>query len=250
MNTQRTMPSKMRDYLQDGSPIKDRDRHRVEQGSWIFDAEKNDLIAILDNLPVGIAILGSPFGNALYINRQLVATLGYTLLDTPSTRVLLERAMPDPETRREAVRLWKQTVKSGGGSRVVQRRCADGRVGTFEQKAVVLRKDLIVNMWMDVTRRETAEAQLRESELRFRSFFEKSTDPFLLLNGNRVINCNLAALQIFNHRNKEQIIGTTIEDLSPEKQPDGCLSSKQGAHSLKSCPQTRKSQVRMDSPKK
>jgi PAS domain S-box-containing protein len=226
MKTPKAMPSKMGSYLRDGSPIKDGTGPRFEQGSWIFDAEKNDLIAILDNLPTGIAILGSPFGNALYINRQLIATLGYSLQDTPSTRAMLKKAMPDLKARREAVRLWKQIVKSGGGSGVYQDLCADGTVRTFEQRAVVLRKDLIVNMWIDVTRREAAEAQLRESEWRFRSFFEKSTDPFLLLDGNRVINCNLAALQVFNRRNKEQIIGATIEDLSPEKQPDGCLSSK------------------------
>jgi PAS domain S-box-containing protein len=173
-----------------------------------------------------MAVLGSPFGNALYINRELLATLGYSLQDTPSTRAMLKKAMPDRKMRREAVRLWKQIVKSGGGSEVHPYLCADGRVRTFEERAVVLRKDLIVNTWIDVTRREAAEALLRESELRFRSFFEKSTDPFLLLDGNRVINCNLAALKMFNRRNKEQIIGATIEDLSPLKQPDGFLSSK------------------------
>ncbi len=226
MITEKTTPSRKGDYLQDGMPIKDGTGPRVKQGSWIFSADKNDLIAILDNLPTGIAILESPFGNALYINRQLLATLGYSLLDTPSTRAMLKKAMPDLKKRREAVRLWKQIVKSGGGTGMYQDLCADGRVRTFEQKAVVLRKNLIVNMWIDVTRREAAEAQLKESEWRFRSFFEKSTDPFLLLNGNRVINCNLAALRMFNHRNKQRIIGATFEDLSPGKQPDGCLSSK------------------------
>ena len=60
-----------------------------------------------------------------------------------------------------------------------------GRSAFFENKTVVLRKDLIVNMWIDVTCREEAEAQLRESESRFRSFFENSCDPFLLFDGKR-----------------------------------------------------------------
>ena len=45
-------------------------------------------------------------------------------------------------------------------------------------------------MWIDVTCREEAEAQLRESESRFRSFFESSCDPFLLFDGKHVISCN------------------------------------------------------------
>jgi PAS domain S-box-containing protein len=81
-------------------------------------------------------------------------------------------------------------------------------------------------MWIDVTRRETAEGQLRESETRFRSFFEKSTDPFLLLEGNRVIHCNLAVQNMFNYQSKEQILGATLESLSPEKQRNGSLSAR------------------------
>jgi PAS domain S-box-containing protein len=197
---------------------------KPERGSWVYDADKEDLISILDNLPCGIAILGSPFGNVNFINKAVVSTLGYTLPDTPSTKSMLKQAIPDPKARAEAWKLWKQLVELGGGTTVGQYLCGDGSIRTFENRSVILRKNLIVNMWIDVTRRETAEAQLRESEARFRSFFEESADPFLLLDGNRVVDCNLAAQKMFDSHDRDLMIGATLEVLSPERQADGYLS--------------------------
>jgi len=223
---QSAIPTRKRTKLRKALGITEKPDTKPVQGSWIFDADKKDLISILDKLPCGVAVMGSPFGNVYYINDAIVSTLGYTLPDTPSTKAMLRQAIPDPKKRAQATKLWKQLVKSGGGTTINQYICADGKVRTFENRSVILRKDLIVNMWIDVTRRETAEAQLRESESRFRAFFEKSTDPFLLLNGNSVISCNLAAQVMFNYQKKEQIIGATLEGLSPEKQPNGSLSSR------------------------
>lgn len=206
-------------------------------GSWIFDADKDDLVSILDKLPVGVAVLGSPFGKALYINKQVVATLGYTLTETPSTKSLMKKALPDRKARSEAYKAWKQIVRSGEiGSIPVVRQylCADGAVRTFEHRAVALRKDLIVNLWIDVTRREVAEAKLRESEARFRSFFENSSDPFMLFDGERVINCNKAAEQLLGCGDKSSIVGNAIQNLSPQRQPDGALSSRRARSFFKS----------------
>jgi PAS domain S-box-containing protein len=199
---------------------------KPERGSWVFDADKKDLISILDNLPCGLAILGSPFGNVHFINKAIVSTLGYTLPNTPSTKAMFKQAIPDPKERAEAWKQWKQLVKLGGGTTVRQYLCGDGNVRTFENRSVILRKDLIVNLWIDVTRRETAETQLRESEARFRSFFEESADQFLLLDGHRVVDCNLAAQKMFDCQDRDLMIGTTIEALSPERQADGSLSSR------------------------
>jgi len=194
---------------------KEKPTTKPERGSWVYDADKKDLISILDNLPCGVAILGSPFGNVHFINKAIVSTLGYTLPDTPSTKAMFKQAIPDPKKRREAWKLWKELVKSGGGTTINQYLCGDGQVRIFENRSVILRKDLIVNLWIDVTRRETAEAQLRESEARFRSFFEESADPFLLLDGNCVVDCNPAAQKMFDCPDRDLMVGKTIEALSP-----------------------------------
>jgi PAS domain S-box-containing protein len=198
---------------------------RPERGSWILHADKEDLISILDKLPVGVAVLGSPNGNALYINNQIVDTLGYTLSETPSSRSLMKKAIPDRKARSRASKEWMQTVGSGGGPITHPFVCGDGTVRIFENRSIVHRKDLIVNLWIDVTRSEMAEAQLRESESRFRSFFENSSDPFMLFEADRVVGYNRAAQKLFGHEDREQMIGTTIGRLSPREQPDGARSS-------------------------
>lgn len=197
---------------------------KKEQGSWVLEADKEDLVSILDNLPYGLAVLKSPFGSARFINKAILSSLGYTLPNVPSTKAMLKQAIPDPKERAKAKKLWKQLVQSGGGVTIGQFLCGDGKTRVFENKSVILRKDLIINAWIDVTRREIAEARLRESEARFRSFFERSADPFLLLDEKRIIDCNIAALKMFSCNNRRLIVDVSMDRLSPENQSDSTQS--------------------------
>jgi PAS domain S-box-containing protein len=198
----------------------------ADQGTWIGSAKREDLIAVLNNLPCGVSVLGSAFGKALYINRELLNTLGYPLTIDPKSSTMMKKAFPDQKARRAAYRSWRQVLEAGGGTELFPYCCGDGKTRVFETWTLVLRKNLILNTWVDVTRRQAAEERLEESETRFRSFFERSTDPFLLFKGMNLIDCNLAAQNLFNCQNTADIIGKTLEDLSPEKQADGKLTIK------------------------
>jgi PAS domain S-box-containing protein len=65
---------------------------------------------------------------------------------------------------------------------------------------------------------------LEESESRFRTLFEKSADPMLLIQGNEFIDCNEAAAKILNYESIEDLKKITPDQISPEYQPDGQLS--------------------------
>ena len=71
-----------------------------------------------------------------------------------------------------------------------------------------------------------AENALQESEEKFRLLFEKSLDPIVLLDGDVFIECNEAAARLVGCSRKEQLIGLHPWDFSPERQPDGRLSSE------------------------
>ena len=134
------------------------------KSKWIDNADRKDLVDILDNLPHGLVALGRSLGKALYVNRQIPATLGYAPSDTPTSKDLLKKVFPNPVTRRDALREWKRIAQSGGGTCTHhQVLCGDGTVRAFEIRVTVLRKDLILSMWTDVTQRQEAETRLMES---------------------------------------------------------------------------------------
>ncbi|MDJ0839856.1 MAG: PAS domain S-box protein [Acidobacteriota bacterium] len=71
----------------------------------------------------------------------------------------------------------------------------------------------------DITERNLAEA-------RFRLLFEYSSDAHILYNENGIVDCNKATLREFGFKAKEEILGRQPHALSPERQPDGSLSSE------------------------
>lgn len=76
----------------------------------------------------------------------------------------------------------------------------------------------------DITERKLAEEALKVSEHTFRILFEGSSDPILIMEGHRFIDCNPATLRIMGYTQKEDILGKAPWDISPEEQPDGTPS--------------------------
>ncbi len=67
---------------------------------------------------------------------------------------------------------------------------------------------------------------MKESEERFRLLFERSADPVLLIEGDKFVDCNEAALKALHCTAKEQVMGLHPSSISPERQPDGSMSSE------------------------
>ncbi len=74
--------------------------------------------------------------------------------------------------------------------------------------------------------RKRSEDELRESEIMFRKLFDESTDPILLLEDRAFTKCNAAAVSILGYSSKEEFLSKNPWELSPERQPDGLLSSE------------------------
>ncbi|WP_160691425.1 HD domain-containing phosphohydrolase [Clostridium sp. C2-6-12] len=78
----------------------------------------------------------------------------------------------------------------------------------------------------DITEKKKAEDALRTSEYNFRNIFEASSDGILIVSNYEVIDCNLALVDLFGYDSKANILGKTLIELSPTKQPDGELSEE------------------------
>ena len=65
----------------------------------------------------------------------------------------------------------------------------------------------------------------------FASFFERSVDAVWLLDQQAgiFVDCNQAAVELIRAENKQQLLRTRPEDLSPPLQPDGTPSAEKSA---------------------
>ena len=94
---------------------------------------------------------------------------------------------------------------------------------------VMGRRKVIQASVRDLRDRLMAEERIRESEGRFRRFFERYADAMLLLDTrtNEIVDFNQAALDMLRC-SREELVHIQPEDISPEFQPDGRSSLEKG----------------------
>ena len=76
-----------------------------------------------------------------------------------------------------------------------------------------------IKLQAEVDERKQTEKALRESELKYRTLFESTPDPIMMLDMNGFFDCNAAALKIFNCFSKEEFVNYHPSELSPPEQP-------------------------------
>ncbi len=77
--------------------------------------------------------------------------------------------------------------------------------------------------------RRRSKSQTREisnQEARFRAIFDASSDAIITLKDGYIKECNEAALRLFGCAGRETMSGKSLDDLSPDQQPDGTLSAR------------------------
>jgi PAS domain S-box-containing protein len=84
----------------------------------------------------------------------------------------------------------------------------------------------------DISERKYAEEALKQSEIRFRTMFDSSPDPVWIIDENRFVDCNQAAVDVLGYPDKETLRNTHPAALSPKVQPDGEDSYKKAERIL------------------
>jgi len=73
----------------------------------------------------------------------------------------------------------------------------------------------------DITEKLRAQHALAESESRFRTLFESSPDPLLIIQDERFVACNQAAIAMLGYDDKNEVLGKRPADISPPVQKNG-----------------------------
>jgi diguanylate cyclase (GGDEF)-like protein/PAS domain S-box-containing protein len=124
-----------------------------------------------------------------------------------------------------------EAIVAGGG--LVDERTQKVQGGRLAAQVIVTpirgrwRKDAgSLVLLRDISGLQKAEADLRDSEEKFRLLFEAAPDPILLMDDSgRCIDCNSAAVQMFGVASRGNVLHRSLTNFSPEYQPDGELSS-------------------------
>ena len=84
--------------------------------------------------------------------------------------------------------------------------------------------EMIGEMGLNRLKLEASEQKLRINETRYRQLFESANDGIFVLKDGIVVDCNQKAQELFKVT-REEAIGQSAENFSPEFQPDGQSSA-------------------------
>lgn len=84
----------------------------------------------------------------------------------------------------------------------------------------------------EISGRLSAVESLRESERKFRTLFDKSSDAVLVFDGERYIDCNEAAVMMLGYDSKAQLLAADPVSFHPVAQPDGRNSAEKASEMM------------------
>ncbi len=186
---------------------------------------------IFQSAPMGMGLISNHF--LVDVNRRLCDMIGYDRHELIGKHLDILCASSYKRDPSEA-RRYKQVVEGESETIECRWRHKDGRVidillCTAPLDPADLSKGISFTA-MDITQCKRRENILEASQRRHRTLFETAHDAIFIIRGNTIVDCNSKTLQIFGGT-REQIIGRTPYEISPEKQLDG-RNSKDAAIEL------------------
>jgi len=174
---------------------------------------------IVERVPFPLCLV-SQSGKIEFINDRFIQVFGYTVDDIPSLEEWWQLAYPDKTYREWVLETWNTAVSLAQReekdieSIVYTVTCKNGNKRQIIISGVTLETGFLAT-FIDVTDQKHAEAELTESEERYRTLTESAQDSIFLLNRNYEIQFvnDYAAAQF--RSSKSGLLGKSIMELFP-----------------------------------
>ena len=192
---------------------------------------------IFESNMIGL-LFGDLSGNITEANDYLLDMLGYTRADVESGRLNWTELTP-PQWQAVSAAAVEQ-VRSFGRCLPFEKEYIhrEGHLVPIVLNGMQVRgahgRDELWGIAVDVTERNRAERALRESERKFRTLFEISSQGVMLHEDELFSEVNPAAARIFG-LSPEEVVGTHPADYATEFQPDGEASSVAAVRYMREC---------------
>lgn len=86
-------------------------------------------------------------------------------------------------------------------------------------------EEVLYAITRDISEKKALELEIAAQKATFETLFNESVDGLCLLTSKHYLDCNKAFLALLGFTHKEQVVGLTPIDISPEYQHDGCASA-------------------------
>ncbi|MFX1568571.1 MAG: PAS domain S-box protein [Promethearchaeota archaeon] len=209
-----------------------RDIDKRKQTEQLLKESEEKYKRIIENT-TDVIVVTNFKGKHIYISPQYFNLLGYS--EEEAGRIMFELIHPDDRER--MIQYYKESIgekKDLKLGEIEQRwRHKDGHyiwVSTITKNYNNEKGEMIgwITSIRSISERKLAEQKLKDSEQKYRSLFDGANDAIFVTEGEKIIDANIMAVNIFGYEDISEFIGLTPWDISPLNQPDGKNSRKQG----------------------
>ncbi|NTW31673.1 MAG: PAS domain S-box protein [Bacteroidetes bacterium] len=168
-------------------------------------------------------------GIITFINPEFTNIYGYTKDDVVgkvTPRILKSGVMNNEDYEN----FWKKIIDGQAIKGELINKTKDGSLIYIEGSANQILNEKnecigFVAIQHDITNNKKAREALKNSEIKFRTLYDSTSDAVMLLDKKSFFDCNNAALKMFGLKSKDEFCSNHPADLSPPMQPSGKDSS-------------------------
>ena len=180
---------------------------------------KQGFRSLFKHASVGI-VLGNLSGNIINANNYIENLTGLKIDELVGLHL---KNLFTPESVKKVPLRFDKLRKGKSVISKRQLKQKNGTIITIEMHSSQINKEEYLSFFYDVSSKEKVESSLRESEEKYRTLFENSNDPTLLMYDNKFIDCNESAEKILGLKRRE-IFALHPSEISPKFQSDGTTS--------------------------